>query len=99
MNRLAQWWRRVFREPAPMEHSSMTPEERAVDVPPERMAVIEELKARQHRQATEIQAETGRQFVASRRAEQAAAAAAIHRERTFWEKHGGPRPPGDVHDG
>lgn len=59
-------------------------------IPPERQAVIDELTARQHRQANEITAETGQRYITSRRDRMAEAdGVAVRREVEFWARHGG----------
>lgn len=88
MSRLVTWWRRVFGEPAPLEFSAMKEEERAVEIPPDRQAVIDALAARQHDQANEITVETGRAYITDRK-RQRAEAAAVHdryneRVRESW---------------
>lgn len=86
MSRLTDWWRRVFGEPAPLEHSSMSHEAQAAQIPPDRQAVIDDLTRRQHDQANEITAETGHRYITKRRSE--ADGEAIRRERQFWERQG-----------
>ena len=87
MSRLAAWWRRVFGEPPPLEHSSMRESQRSVELPPERQAIIDDLTRRQHAQANEITAETGQAYITrATRARQDGEA--IRRERQTWERWG-----------
>ena len=83
MSKLTTWWRRVFGEPAPLEHASM--DRQAVELSPDRQAMIDALSRRQHDQANKITAATGQAYITRRRQEDGAA---IHREAEFWERAG-----------
>lgn len=95
MSRLSEWWHRVFGEPTPLEHGSLSTEAERAQLPPDRQAIIDDLTRRQHEQANEITAETGQRYITSRRPHEQAEAdgVALRRERVFWERHPMRKPP------
>lgn len=89
MSRLSEWWHRVFGEPTPLEHGSLSTEIENAKIAPDRQAIIDDLARRQHAQAEEITVETGHRYITSRRDAQAVAdGVSLRREREFWERAG-----------